>query len=230
LRLSRVALVVTTVIPLAVLAAKPSIIRFSPPTPDNYGVEKFWNLTLDNPDGSTYDTVWLEGYIFEATAGEVFRAITYEFELPPGQMRIQYADIKRIGLKNIEYAEGYAEFAGRYGGLPPGAYSFEIRLMPDFDTVQPDPIVVRPMGPPRLILPRDGDTIRVKYPRFSWTPPGPPPSGPVAYTLQVFEVLPEQTKEEAAAANPPWFTTPVWMPKRPVNMLARLGRHGASET
>ena len=32
-----------------------------------------------------------------------------------------------------------------------------------------------------------------------------------------------------SASVPPWFTTPLWMPKRPVSSAVRDGRHGVSE-
>jgi hypothetical protein len=195
---------VLALIPLAMLTAKPYIQQFSPPPPGEYSIEQLWKVTLNNPDSQPY-AVWLEGIITEASRGQVFWAKTDSFPLLHGTRILRYADIRSIGIKEWTYAQGYKEFAIRTGGLPAGDYTFTIKLMPDYDTKSVH-FVVRPMGPPRLITPREGDTVRTRYPQFVWTPPSPAPTGRVTYELKLFEVLSGQIPEEALRANPPWFT------------------------
>ena len=198
-------LVVTVMVlmPLAVLTAAPYIQQFSPPPPGQYGIERLWNVTLSNPDNQTYE-VWLEGTVTEATKGQVFWAKTDSFPLPHGTRILRYADILSIGIAQDSYASGYKEFAFRTGGLPPGDYTFTVKLEPSFGS-KPIHFIVRPMGPPRLIMPRDGDTVRVKYPQFVWTRPANA-VGLVTYELKLVQMMPGQTPEEAVRANPPWWS------------------------
>jgi hypothetical protein len=196
------AVVVLVLMPVAMLMATPRVVLMKPP-PGQYNIEQLWNVTVYNAEGRT-DTVWLEGTITEAAKGQVFWAKTNRFQLPPKTKVMRYVDILRIGIAQDSYAPGYKEFAIRSGGLPPGDYTFTVWLMPDFGS-SPVEFTVRPMGPPRLIQPRDGDTVKVKYPQFVWTPPMPRPSGALSYELKLAEVLTSQTPEEALRANPPWF-------------------------
>jgi hypothetical protein len=195
--------VVLAVMPIAVLLAAPTIKTTAIPPPDLYGVEELWNVTLSNPDQDSY-RVWLEGTITESAKGQVFWAKTNEFILVPGERTIRYADIRSIGIARQTHAPGYEQFAAQTGGLPEGDYTFAVKLMPGYGS-KSVAFTVKRMGPTRLIAPKDGDTVAVKYPQFSWTTPAPMPPGGVTYTLRVFEVLPGQTPEEAIAANRPWF-------------------------
>jgi len=190
------------VIPAAA-AAKPTITKLAVPPPDLYNIEQLWQVTLNNPDRDSYQ-VWLEGTITETRKGQVFWAKTKELKLPPGTMVIRYADIQRIGIERQTHAPGYELFAAKTGGLPEGNYTFTVKLMPDHAEKSVG-FAVEPRTWPRPITPREGDTVKVRYPLFSWTPPSPMPKGPVTYELRICEVLPGQTKEEAAAANVPWF-------------------------
>ena len=192
--------VIMTLIPMAMLMATPRVQLIKPP-PGHYNIEELWSVTLTNPDRDTY-SVWLEGTITKAEGGEVFWAQTDSFPLPPGPPKVlHYRDLHVAHQRN---APGYEEFAARTGGLPEGDYTFEVKLMPDYGSSSVN-IKVKPIGPPRLISPRMGDTVRTPYPQFVWTPPMPPPSGPVTYTLKVVEALVGQTVEEAMKGNPPWF-------------------------
>jgi hypothetical protein len=188
--------------PLAVLTAAPYIQQVSVPPPGRYGIADLWKVTLNNPDNQAYE-VWLEGTITEATRGQVFWAKTDSFPLLPGPRTLGYADIQSIGIAQDSYASGYKEFALRTGGLPPGDYTFTVKLEPSFGT-KPVRFIVRPMGPPRLISPRNGDTVGTRTPQFIWTPSSPAPKG-VTYELKLVQRMPNQTPEEAMRANPPWW-------------------------
>ncbi len=186
----------------AALTAAPYIQQVSIPPPGQYNVERLWDATLNNPDTTRYE-VWLEGTIIEGSKGQVFWAKTKKFQLPPGTKVIRYADIQSIGVAEQTNAPGYKEFAARTGGLPEGNYTFTVKLMPDFGAKSVK-FSVKPMAPPRLISPRDGEVIRTPYPQFRWTGPTPAVPG-VTYELRIVEVLPGQSKFEAMATVSPWL-------------------------
>jgi len=190
-------------IPLAVATATPTVgVNLKVPPPGRYSAEDLWYVELDNQTQNTY-TCYLHGEIWEAGRGLAFKANSRDFQLPPGLM-------KRRGRQDVDplrdewHTDGYESFAARTGGLPQGNYTFIVLLEPNLggDTIK---FEVKPTGPPRLILPADGDTVTEKYPLFVWTPPTPPPSEKVTYDLSVFEVRQGQTKEEARVRNKPWY-------------------------
>jgi hypothetical protein len=64
-----------------------------------------------------------------------------------------------------------------------------------------DPFTIVYPDPPMLIAPAPGEAITTQAPFFQWTPIQVPPSYQVQYVLQVAEVLPNQTAEEALGAG-----------------------------
>ncbi|MCX6841988.1 MAG: Ig-like domain-containing protein [candidate division WOR-3 bacterium] len=189
--------VVLTLMPLAVVMAKPTV-RLSVPPPGQHGIEDLWKATVTS---DTSCDAWFEGFVFEASHGQVFHATTKPFTLIRGTKVYRYGDVT---IGQTQTAPGYEAFVTRKGTLPAGNYRFKLTLQP-FGVGDSFGFEVTPAGPPRLISPADGDTISEKYPLFVWTPPMPLPAGKVAYDLKIVEVLPGQTKEEATKSNPPWF-------------------------
>jgi hypothetical protein len=185
-------------IPLAVLSARPRI-HLAVPPPGRYGIEDLWKATVYS---DTECFAWFEGYVFEASHGQVFWAKTDSFLLRKNTTRVYgYHDVRVV---KTQTAPGYEVFVTRNGTLPQGEYDFVLLLKP-LDVGDTSNTAVRPMGPPRLILPKMGDTIKTKLVQVVWTPPSPRPPGLVTYTLKLCQILPPQTPEEALAANPPWF-------------------------
>ena len=184
--------------PLAVATGTPSVHLHVPP-PGRYGIEDLWKATVIS---DTACDAWFEGFVFEATKGQVFWAKTKTFALSRGTRVYQYKDVT---VEKTDVAQGYEAFVTRTGSLPYGSYSFKLVLMP-FNVGDLDSFEAKPMGPPRLILPRDGAKLpqAEKYPVFGWTPPQPPVPG-VKYAVRVAEILPGQTKEEAIRANKAWY-------------------------
>jgi hypothetical protein len=189
------AVVVLVMMSVALVMAKPYV-RLTQPPPGQHYLYQIWKLTLTNPDPDSY-RVQMKGTITEAQQGVTLQHNTTK--------RLKYGDPELAMAPGYPtYASGYEDFAYSTGGLPPGHYTFTVWLLPDFGSSS-DTFTVRPMGPPRLIMPRDGDTVRTPYPQFVWTSPMPRPTGGVTYELKLFEVMPGQTPEEALRANPPWF-------------------------
>jgi hypothetical protein len=196
--------IVAALIPLAALSAKPSVHLTHPP-PGRYGIEELWKARVVTSDpADTSRDAWFEGFVYERTRGQVFHATTKPFRLSLGTRIYQYRDVK---VDKTQTASGYETFVTRSGHLPAGNYRFKLKLQP-FDVEDSFEFQVKPIGPPRLVSPKDGAALPEgqKYPEFSWTRPMPPPSGSVTYELKLFEVLPGQIPEEAVRANPPWFT------------------------
>jgi len=186
-------------ISLAVASAAQVLVRLSVPPPGRYGIEDLWKATVVSD--SSYDNVWFEGFVLEARQGQVFWAKTKTFSLTRGTKVFGYHSVT---IDETKTAPGYEAFLTRQGTLPQGRYSFELVLKP-FDVGDSNGFEVKPMGPPRLISPRDGDTVRARYPQFVWAPPVPRPSGRVTFGLKLVQLLPGQTKEEAMSVNLPWF-------------------------
>jgi|GEM_PF-1420580 len=185
-----------SLMPLATLMATPRV-RLMKPPPGRWGIEDLWKATVIS---DTACDAWFEGYVFEATKGQVFHATTKPFPLARGTRVYGYRDVK---IDRTQTAPGYEVFVTRSGQLPAGSYRFKLLLQP-FGVDDSFGFDVKPMSPPRLVSPRDGDAISGKYPLFVWTRPGNNTGG-VTYNLTVVEIQPGQTEEEALRANRPWF-------------------------
>lgn len=189
------------VLPVLLAAAIPAAaqveVRLHRPPEGQLAVEHLWWVDLNNPTRETFRGVWLHGEVREATRGVVFRANSNKFDLPPGRKRIRTGDIQVL---NPWYARGYEVFLARTGKVPPGDYRYFVTLEPDLggDTSR---MIVREPTPPRLISPRDGDSLVQERPNFVWSRPGNW-TGPVTYELKVVEVQPGQTYEQALRSNP----------------------------
>jgi len=182
------------------LSAGPHLAPFSPPTRPDWHVEGLWKATIINPDTQVY-ACSLHGRIDRAgTDDSVFSAWTVRFEVRHGTRTYHYRDVRVVKTWN---APGFDEFAARTGTLPDGDWEFNLWLEPNYGG-KSIVVHVRPMGPPRLMLPSDRDTNRLKYPQFIWTRPTNA-TGPVSYGLKLVEVLSGLTPEGAMASMPTWL-------------------------
>jgi hypothetical protein len=190
--------VMLALVPMAMLMAKPTV-KLAKPPPGQYGIENLWRATVQNPGGDT-GMVYFDGYVYDG-ARQVFHATTKRFPLQLGTKIYRYRDVR---MESTSTARGYEAFVTQTGQLPAGDYRFKLLLMP-FGVGDSFEFEVKPMGPPRLVSPRDGAALPEgqKRPVFSWIVRGRRPMGP--YTLTVVERLLNQTPEEAMRANPPWF-------------------------
>jgi hypothetical protein len=194
-------LVIIILVPLAGLTAGPVLVRLHVPPPGQLNLEQLWRVDLNNTTSDTFHDVWLHGEVREARRGLVYRANTDKFDLPPGRKTVRYRTIR---VKDQWHARGYEAFVLRAGRIPAGVYTYSVTLEPDLggDTGH---VTVQNPTPPRLVTPRDGDTLRMGLPNMTWTRVGNY-RGRVSYELVVVELRPGQTKERAVRANPPWFS------------------------
>ncbi|MCX6841989.1 MAG: hypothetical protein NTX53_06910 [candidate division WOR-3 bacterium] len=188
---------ILALISTAMLTARPRV-RLMKPPPGRWGIEDLWKASVIS---DTACDAWFEGFVFEATRGQVFWTKTKPFPLSRGTRVYQYRDVT---VEKTDVAQGYEAFVTRSGHLPAGNYRFKLLLMP-FGIGDSFGFEVKPMGPPRLVFPKHGDTVRTQSPQFVWTPPSPAPKGRVTYELKLVEMMPGQTPEEAMRANRPWF-------------------------
>lgn len=197
-----IAVVLLAVLPAAVLAGLVEVRLHVPPS-GQLALEQLWWVDLvAKVDIDTI--VWLEGYVNEAREGQVFSAKSNEFRLTLKKGEKKTVRLKDIRIRDPKYKRGYEAFYLRSGTIPEGNYTYHVKLMPDLGASEGSVEVILP-GPPRLVLPLDGDTLGEHFPSFVWTRPVPAPQGQVSYRLRLVELLEWQTKEEAIAANTPWF-------------------------
>jgi hypothetical protein len=99
----------------------------------------------------------------------------------------------------------------RTGRIPEGTYRGCVTMMAGsgfvlgedcatFTIVYPDP--------PILMAPTAGEAVAVPAPWFQWTPIQVPPAYQVEYTLQIAELRPNQTPEEALNSSIPHYQGP----------------------
>jgi hypothetical protein len=198
LRRTLVTVLATAVlVPSVAMAAHVTVTLFPPP-PGELAVEDLWKARV------TSDTVadaWFEGFMFEASGRQVFWARSRPFRLAVGTRTYRYRDVT---VEKSQAAPGYEVLITRTGQLPAGTYRFKLIIQP-FGAEDSGTLVFEPTGPPRLISPRDRDTVFGPYPLFVWARPAPAPSGLVTYELRVCEILPGQRAPEALRANRPWY-------------------------
>jgi hypothetical protein len=192
-------IVVTISIPITFLLAKP-ILYLSSPSLGQYGIEQLWKVAIVNSDSQTYK-VWLEGKIEREKGGEVFWAQSDTFMLKPGTITVRYKDMRVL---HSRVAPGYSRINEPNEALSEGIYRFTIWLMP-FGVKDTVHIFVQPPGPPRLLSPKDGDTIIIPQPIFSWARSQPSLTEQLKYEIKIVEIFSGQSILQAIQTNPVWF-------------------------
>ena len=177
-----------------------------PPNPQNYPKELLLRMMYVDITNSEHQavTVYLHGEV-RRDGKLIGKGNSNKIEIPPGGKRITRSDITKI--KKEWWDKEFEKLLFRMPTLPAGDYEACIfvykakgkklltKCCSGFES--------KPISPPRLISPKDGATLKEKYPLFRWTPPAPAPKE-ITYTLRIVEVRKGQTKEEAIK-NPPLF-------------------------
>ena len=130
----------------------------------------------------------------------VARANSNRIEIPPGGKKITRGDITK--LTDEWWDPELEKTLIRAPILPEGKYEACVYVYKwggkELLTKCCISFESKPVSPPRLIAPKDGATLKEKYPLFQWTPPTPTFPG-VTYNLRIFEVpkgMPESISEE----------------------------------
>jgi hypothetical protein len=159
------------------------------------------SLTITNPAATAQDVRL--AYQVTNTQGRILASGSSDpLGVQPGAPTVMTSIIDIAGSSRRD--QGLWDQMERTGRIPEGTYtacvilasSNGLVLGEDCDTftiVYPDP--------PYLIAPAPGEAITTQAPFFQWTPIQVPPSYQVQYVLQVAEVLPNQTAEEALSAT-----------------------------
>lgn len=172
-----------------------------PPNPQNYPKELLLRMMYVDITNSEHQavTVYLHGEV-RRDGKLIGKGNSNKIEIPPGGKRITRSDITKI--KKEWWDKEFEKLLFRLPTLPAGDYEACIfvykakgkklltKCCTGFES--------KPISPPRLISPKDGATLKEKYPLFRWTPPTPTFPG-VTYTLRIVEVpkgMPESISEE----------------------------------
>ena len=178
-----------------------------PPNPQNYPKELLLRMMYVNITNSEHRavTVYLHGEV-RRDGKLIGKGNSNKIEISPGGKRITRSDITKI--EKEWWDKEFEKLLFRLSNLPEGNYEACIfvykaegkklltKCCSGFES--------KPISPPRLISPKDGATLKEKYPLFRWTTPAPAPKE-ITYTLRIVEVRKGQTKEEAMRTNPAWF-------------------------
>ena len=159
------------------------------------------SLTIVNP-ASTIQDVRLAYQVVNAQGRTLASGRSDPLGIPPGAPTVLTSILEIEGASSRDAT--IWDQMERTGRIPEGTYracvvmaaANGLVLGEDCDTftiVYPDP--------PQLIAPAPGEAITTPSPFFQWTPVVVPPAYPVQYALQVAEVLPNQTAEEALNAT-----------------------------
>jgi len=178
-----------------------------PPNPYSFhkeDLEKLMWIEIANGE-KELTPVYLHGEI-KRDGKLVARANSNRIEIPPGGKRITRGDITK--LTDEWWDPELEKTLIRAPILPEGKYEACVYVYKwggkELLTKCCISFESKPVSPPRLIAPKDGATLKEKYPLFQWTPPTPTPKE-VTYTLRIVEIRKGQTKEEAMRTNPAWF-------------------------
>ncbi len=180
-------------------------VKLWPPPKQQLTQDDLWNAQLTTYGGPV--EVLLKGYVM-VKGDTVLRGFARNMlVLQNGMRRIQSTDI--TGVRDLKVKKEYEGFTVRGGQVPEGNYTFCLEVYEAStgrrlggDCFEFSPVIP---GAPRLVSPKDGDTIRTATPTFVWTPPSPMPKGRVTYELTIVEVRPGQTAEAALRDNKPFF-------------------------
>ena len=155
------------------------------------------SLTIINPAGVERDVRLV--YQVANSAGRILASGRSDpLPIPPGAPTVftSYIDIAGSSQRDGEIQRQME----RTGRIPEGTYQACVTMADGngfvlgescatFTIVYPDP--------PLLLAPGDGEAVSTAAPFFQWTPIQVPPAFQVRYALQVAELLPNQTPEEA---------------------------------
>jgi hypothetical protein len=152
---------VVVAIPLAVATATPSV-HLQVPPPGHWGIEDLWKATVNSDIAGN---AWFEGFVYEESHGQVFRATTKPFALTPG---VKVYGYHSVTVDQTQTAPGYDVFVTKQGTVPQGRYSFKLIIQP-FGVGDSSGFEVKLMSPPRLISPADGAKLpaQEQYPMFN---------------------------------------------------------------
>lgn len=146
------------------------IVQLKPPPPGKLNIENLWSVTLKNTSTSTVK-VFMMGTLVESTDGLIFRAITREFDLPPGSNTLSVSDVSPIS-STFPKAK-YKDILMQTGEVPSGSYNICLTVQTKEGSTLGTQCInhtVTIISGISLISPENGANISEKNPSFSWAP------------------------------------------------------------
>jgi len=189
-----------------VLAAQPARVLVHPnvPPPNQMRYEDLWSVDLRNLSADAL-VIYLHAELSEASAGLVARANSNYFHLAAHEARsLRPRYITRVW--DTWYLGGYEEFLRRAGEFPGGNYTLTITAIDSASGLELGSGSfrqnIRPVSPPRLLMPRPDDSILDLRPLCTWTPPVPVPPFSFDYYFRLVEILRDQTPQHGSMTIP----------------------------
>ena len=170
---------------------------------------QLWNMMVTNSSSQNMLT-YLELRMSDATSNvQVMTARTISWNLAPGAQVLQANLLAPIQYNVIDPA--YQAFAVSEF-LPVGSFQVCFSLWKqESDRVEKiveecNIVTIEPLSPPLLLSPDHQSELENGFPLFTWTAPAPVQlfTG-MTYDLQVAEILPGQTENDAIQQNIPLF-------------------------
>jgi hypothetical protein len=169
---------------------------------------QLWNMTLTNV-GTPSLNVKINMVLTDlATGQQVLSGSTGLFQLPQGTKVIQYNDVVPVNYTVLN--SNYNVDASANGFLPVGNFNVCFEVLKSageiFETMSEEcaAVEIEPITPPFLNFPADQAEIDERRPLFIWLPPTPVSLfSNLSYTLQLVEVLPNQSGVDAIEQNAP---------------------------
>jgi hypothetical protein len=189
---------------VATASAQSLSLAIRPPEPNQLSVDDGWNLDVTNGSGAAVAVVFVARFT-ETSRGQVYEARTSAVTIAPGATLLGPG---RVGGVTVVQRAGVTTALSRFGALPDGRYTVCVDALPAgggaaLATTCIDQEVAS-LLPPVLFGPYNGSPVTDPYIIWSWF------MQPVAGTgvrsecdLQVAEILPHQSPEEALRINPP---------------------------
>ncbi len=172
-----------------------------------------WKLIVRN-NTKTSVRAYLEGTVSEAKKGLIYHTRTSAREFAPGTETISTAYYP--GLKpftNLKDDGTLTEPAVRTNGFPAGDYEICISAYSEADAKEIGRICYSfswdLYSSLILISPPDADSVRERFPFFSWFALSPKTAGSVSYKLSLYEMQNKQSPVAAVQANPPYYQSTV---------------------
>jgi hypothetical protein len=159
------------------------------------------SLTIASPAGAAQD-VRLVYQVADAKGRILASGSSDPLGIPPGAPTVLTSIIDIAGSSRRD--QTLWDQMQRTGRIPEGTYRACVVMAGTTNLVlgeDCDSFTIVYPDAPQLIAPAPGDVITTIAPFFQWTPVIVPPAYPVKYVLQIAEVLPNQTAEEALHAG-----------------------------
>jgi len=173
---------------------------------------QLWNMIVNNNSADATNVYVYLTVVETGSNRPVMTATSSSITLPPGNRFLQYSSFAPVQYNITD--PSYQGFAATEF-LPVGRFTVCYSLYRSLGDAHSeiaeecDMIDVEPLSPPQLVYPANKDSIDSNSPVFNWIAPAPLNLfTSISYDLELSEMLPGQTENEAVQQNIPLFIQP----------------------